>query len=135
MQKIILYYKFAPITDPEAVRLWQKTLCDKLNLKGRILLSKHGINGTLGGDIEDLKTYVRETKSFHAFTGTEFKWNDGARDDFPKLSVKVRDEIVTFGAADELRVDEAWCGRWWQTSDAGRRSQTGGGARRRRRLF
>jgi len=106
MQKIILYYKFAPITDPEAVRLWQKTLCDKLNLKGRILLSKHGINGTLGGDIEDLKTYVRETKSFHAFTGTEFKWNDGARDDFPKLSVKVRDEIVTFGAADELRVDE-----------------------------
>ena len=50
MQKILLYYKFTPISDPEAVRLWQKTLCDSLNLKGRILISKHGINGTVGGE-------------------------------------------------------------------------------------
>jgi UPF0176 protein len=87
MQKIILYYKFTPISDPEAVKLWQKTLCDKLNLRGRILLSKHGINGTLGGDIEDLKTYVRETKTFHGFKDTTFKWSEGGRDNFPKLSV------------------------------------------------
>jgi UPF0176 protein len=106
MQKIILYYKFTPITDPEAVRLWQKTLCEKSQLQGRILISKHGINGTLGGDIESLKTYVKETKQFAGFKGTVFKWSEGAREDFPKLSVKVRDEIVTFGAADELKVDE-----------------------------
>jgi UPF0176 protein len=106
MQKVILYYKFTPLTDPEAVRLWQRTLCEKLNLTGRILLSKHGINGTLGGDIEDLKTYAKETKLFAPFKGTAFKWSDGGRDNFPKLSVKVRDEIVTFGAAKELEVDE-----------------------------
>lgn len=106
MQKILLYYKFTPLSDPEAVRLWQKTLCEKLSLKGRILLSEHGINGTVGGDIEDLKAYVKETKSFPGFKGTQFKWSDGSRDDFPKLSIKVRDEIVTFGAADELKVDE-----------------------------
>jgi len=106
MQKIILYYKFAPISDPEAVRLWQKTLCDTHNLKGRILISKHGINGTLGGDIADLKAYVKETKKYAGFKGTEFKWSDGGRENFPKLSVKVRDEIVSFGAADELKVDE-----------------------------
>ncbi len=106
MHKIILYYKFTPIADPEAVRLWQKTLCEKLDLHGRILLSKHGINGTLGGDLDDLKTYVKETKQFAGFKGTTFKWSDGGRDNFPKLSVKVRDEIVTFGAADELKVDE-----------------------------
>jgi UPF0176 protein len=106
MQKIILYYKFMPLTDPEAVRLWQRTLCEKLNLTGRILLSKHGINGTLGGDIEDLKTYAKETKLFQPFKGMAFKWSDGGRENFPKLAVKVRDEIVTFGAADELEVDE-----------------------------
>lgn len=104
-QKIILYYKFAPIADPEAVRLWQRALCVSLNLKGRILISKHGINGTLGGRLDDLKTYVKETKAFSAFNGTTFKWSDGGRENFPKLSVKVRDEIVTFGAADELKVD------------------------------
>jgi UPF0176 protein len=106
MQKILLYYKFTPLTDPEAVRLWQKTLCQKLNLQGRILLSKHGINGTVGGDIEDLKTYAKETKLFVPFKGMAFKWSDGLREDFPKLSVKVRDEIVTFGAANELQVDD-----------------------------
>jgi len=106
MQKIILYYKFTPISDPEAVKLWQRTLADSLNLRGRILISKHGINGTLGGDVEGLKKYVKETKQFTGFKGTIFKWSEGSREDFPKLSVKVRDEIVTFGAADELQVDE-----------------------------
>jgi UPF0176 protein len=106
MQKILLYYQFTPITDPEAIRLWQKALCERLNLRGRILLSTHGINGTVGGDVDDLKAYVKETKSYAAFKKTVFKWSDGSREHFPKLSIKVRDEIVTFGAADEIKVDE-----------------------------
>lgn len=106
MQKIILYYKFALVSDPEMARLWQRALCEKLNLKGRIILSEHGINGTLGGDIEDLKAYIKETKTFAGFKDTVFKWSDGGRDDFPKLSVKVRPEIVTFGAPDEIKVND-----------------------------
>ncbi|HLZ14592.1 MAG TPA: rhodanese-related sulfurtransferase, partial [Candidatus Saccharimonadales bacterium] len=92
--------------DPEVVRLWQKTLCEKLNLRGRILISKHGLNGTVGGELADLKAYVKETKLYAPFKDTAFKWSDGGREHFPKLSVKVRDEIVTFGAADELQVNE-----------------------------
>lgn len=107
MQKIILYYKFTPIKDPEAVRLWQRNLCETLNLKGRILLSSHGINGTLGGDLADLKKYIKGTKQHAAFKNTAFKWSEGCREDFPKLAVKVRDEIVTFGAPDEIKVDAA----------------------------
>jgi UPF0176 protein len=106
MQKILLYYKFAPLPDPEAVRLWQKTLCESLGLRGRILISTHGLNGTVGGDLEALKAYAKATKSYPAFKGIVFKWSEGDRDSFPKLSVKVRDEIVSFGAADELKVDE-----------------------------
>ena len=106
MQKILLYYKFAPIADPEAVRLWQRALCEQYNLRGRILISKHGLNGTVGGDVDDLKAYIKATKSYAPFKGIEFKWSDGGRESFPKLSIKVRDEIVTFGAADELKVDE-----------------------------
>jgi UPF0176 protein len=78
-----------------------------LNLQGRILISPHGLNGTVGGEMKDLKAYIKETKSFAPFKGITFKWSDGGRDDFPKLSVKVRDEIVAFDAADELRVDES----------------------------
>jgi UPF0176 protein len=106
MQKILLYYKFAPLSDPEAVRLWQKALCEQLNLKGRILISKHGLNGTVGGDLDDLKAYAKAVKSYAPFKGVVFKWSEGSRDHFPKLSIKVRDEIVSFNAGDELKVDE-----------------------------
>ena len=104
VQKIVLYYRFQPVADPEAVRLWQRALCEKLNLRGRIIISQHGINGTVGGELADLKVYTRTTKEY--FKDTKFKWSDGMRDHFPKLSVKVRPEIVTFGAGDELQVDE-----------------------------
>ena len=73
MQKILLYYKFTPLSDPEAVKLWQKTLCESLNLRGRILISRHGLNGTVGGDIDDLKAYIRATKQYPGFRDTVFK--------------------------------------------------------------
>jgi len=106
MRKILLYYVFTPLNDPEAIRLWQKTLCERLGLRGRIIISKHGLNGTVGGDLDALRTYVKETKAYAPFKGIDFKWSDGLHEDFPKLSIKVRDEIVTFGAPDELKVDE-----------------------------
>lgn len=106
MEKVILYYKFVPIFDPTTVMFWQRALCEKLGLKGRILISPHGINGTLGGDLKSLKYYTREMKLHPLFNGTVFKWSDGGADDFPKLKVKVKDEIVAFGAADEIVVTE-----------------------------
>lgn len=103
MQKIILYYCFMPVVDPEAVRLWQRSLCEQFGLKGRIIIASHGINGTLGGEVKDLKAYAKATKRY--FQSISFKWSEGGAADFPKLSVKVRPEIVTFNAADEIKVD------------------------------
>ncbi|WP_291050129.1 rhodanese-related sulfurtransferase [Herbiconiux sp.] len=119
--KIILYYVFAPVADPEAVRLWQRDLCESLGLRGRILLSSQGINGTLGGELDAVKRYLRKTREFAPFAGLEAKWSEGTgleselasrhtvyrpSTDFPRLSVKVREEIVSFGAPHELQVDE-----------------------------
>jgi UPF0176 protein len=106
LPKVILYYTFTPLSDPAAIRIWQKTLCEALNLKGRIIVSPHGINGTLGGDIDDLKKYIRQTRSYDGFAKMKFKWSDGTGNDFPKLSVKVRAELVAFGNPDEIKVDK-----------------------------
>ena len=105
MPKIVLYYCFTPIADPEAVRLWQKELCERFELTGRIIISTHGINGTVGGAMADVKQYVRRTKEFAPFRDIDFKWSTGTGADFPRLSVKVRDEIVTFGVPKEIKVD------------------------------
>lgn len=111
--KVLLYYQFTPIADPDAVRLWQRDLCELLGLRGRILISKDGINGTVGGNIAAVKKYWRKTRDYPGFKDIDFKWSEGTgldehgmSLDFPRLSVKVRDEIVSFGAPGELQVDE-----------------------------
>jgi UPF0176 protein len=104
---VLLYYKFTPLDDPETVKLWQKTLCESLNLRGRILVSKQGLNGTVGGNMKDLKSYVKQTKSYPVFKDIVFKWSDGSREDFPRLSVRTRHELVGFkNSEDEFTVDE-----------------------------
>ena len=109
--KVLLYYAFAELPDPEAVRLWQHTLAEAHGLRGRIIVAPHGINGTLGGDVVQLKKYVKGTKAYGPFHDIDFKWSegranpDGSSADFPRLSVKVRDELVTFGAPGEVRLD------------------------------
>ncbi|MEV8250413.1 rhodanese-related sulfurtransferase [Microbacterium sp. NPDC076768] len=111
--KIVLFYAFTPLADPEAVRVWQRDFGEALGLRGRLLISKDGVNGTLGGDITVLKKWLRSFRSYAPFANVDIKWSegtgvdaDGRSLDFPKLSVKVRDEIVSFGAPGELRVDE-----------------------------
>jgi UPF0176 protein len=104
--RIILYYIFTPLSDPVAIKLWQQQLCESLNLKGRIIISKHGINGTLGGDMAALKKYVKNTKSYPGFKRIDFKWSEGAGSDFPRLKIKVRDELVGFGNPAEIVVDD-----------------------------
>lgn len=85
---------------------WQRTLCESLGLKGRVLISPHGINGTLGGDMNALKAYVKQMNLHPKFKGITYKWSDGGAQHFPKLKVKVKDEVVAFEAADELVVDD-----------------------------
>lgn len=104
--KVILYYKFAPVNDPNITMRWQKELCARLGLKGRIIISPHGINGTLGGGLENLREYKREMNRSVLFKGIMYKWSDGTSEDFPKLSVKVKDELVAFKASDEIVVGE-----------------------------
>ena len=110
--KIALYYAFTPLADPDAIRLWQRDLCESLHLRGRIIVSRHGINGTVGGTVENVKRYIRKTKQYPGFAHLDVKWSDGTHlgedgfiVDFPRLSVKARAEVVSFGVPDEVVVD------------------------------
>ena len=106
LHRIVLFYCFTPLSDPEAVRLWQRSLCEGLGLTGRIIVSKDGINATVGGELGAVKRYVRTTREYPGFRGIDVKWSEGGAADFPRLSVKVRPELVTFGAPGEIAVDE-----------------------------
>lgn len=102
--KIALYYHFSPIHDPQAVALWQRELCQRLGLTGRIIIAEHGINGTVGGPIRAVKEYVKNTRGYEGFKELEVKWSDGSAEDFPRLSVKVKPELVAFDRPEEIHV-------------------------------
>jgi len=106
LQKVILFYAFAPVADPNAVRLWQREICERYGLRGRIIISPHGINGTLGGGMTALKRYVRTTKQFPGFDRADFKWSSAEGSEFPRLSVKVRRELVAFTMPAEIEVGQ-----------------------------
>lgn len=92
--KIILYYNYVDIEDPQELMNSQRELCEKLDLKGRVIIAHEGINGTLEGSEENIKQYVDNLLSDPRFKETHMKYSDGIGDAFPKLSIKVKDEIV-----------------------------------------
>lgn len=92
--QVLLYYKYVSVPDPEILRDQQRELCLKLNLKGRIIVAKEGINGTLEGLTADTQRYIKETTKDPLFKDLTFKKSQGNGNAFPKLSVKVRPEIV-----------------------------------------
>ncbi|MGH7142272.1 MAG: rhodanese-related sulfurtransferase [Candidatus Saccharimonadales bacterium] len=104
MQKIILFYKFYPLTEPQMTMRWQRELCLRLHLMGRVIIADHGINGTLGGEPRELKTYIKSMNQTIEFKDTAYKWSNGSREDFPRLSIKVRKELVTLAPSETFDV-------------------------------
>ena len=56
--------------------------------------------------MSDLKKYVKATKEYPGFSQIDFKWSKGTGNDFPKLKIKVKDDLVSFGKTDEIKVGE-----------------------------
>lgn len=100
MYQILLYYKYTKIENPEELMQSTREICDELGLKGRIIIAKEGINGTLEGTVENTQKYIDWMKSDPRFDGMNWKISEGTGSAFPKLSIKVRDEIVTLGLGE-----------------------------------
>ncbi|MEX2029055.1 MAG: rhodanese-related sulfurtransferase [Candidatus Paceibacterota bacterium] len=93
--EIILFYKYVYISDPQAVKERQMEICRKLGLKGRCIIAPEGINATFEGTRENIKKYITEIATDKRFLNIHFKLSVGTGSAFPKLSVKVRNEIVS----------------------------------------
>src|SRR3989338_8970087 len=92
---IILFYKYIHIDDPEAVAKREREICARLGLKGRCIIASEGINATYEGTKENIEKYVKELEKDTRFQGIHFKYSSGNGKAFPKLSIKVRKEIVS----------------------------------------
>lgn len=99
MGKIILFYKYVTLENPKKVLDWQKTICTSLGLKGRIILAHEGINATLGGESIAIDEYVTAMKQDPLFADIDFKESIGSANCFPRLAIKIKEEIVKMGVS------------------------------------
>lgn len=94
---VILFYTFTEIEDPKKLMIAQKELCANLGLTGRMLIAREGINATFEGTEDAIETYCKEFAKDKRFSEVPIKRSEGTGSSFPKLKIKVRDEIVTLG--------------------------------------
>ncbi len=97
MKSIILFYKYIFIDRPHKILTWQKEICARFRLKGRVILGHEGINGTLGGDHENLELYKQQMLEHPLFNDIDFKETTHTGDHFPRLRIVIKKEIVNLG--------------------------------------
>ena len=110
--EIIIFYKYTTVSDPVGFVNWQKATCTELNLLGRILIAKEGINGSVEGTPDAIAEYQRRmlaqdggVGTFGDFSNLWFKTSPGTGDAFAKLKVKARNVILATGLNDENDID------------------------------
>ncbi len=101
LYEILLYYKYTNIANPDEFCREHRLLCEQLGLKGRIIITSEGINGTVEGLRENTQKYIDVVTKDSRFTDMNFKRSEGTGNAFPKLSVKSRTEIVSAHLGDE----------------------------------
>ncbi len=95
--QILLFYKYVHINDPEMVASFQRDLQSRLGVKGRTIVASEGINVTLEGEKDKTEEYIKEIEKDPRFQNIHWKKSVGTGNAFPRLSVKVRNEIVSLG--------------------------------------
>ena len=94
---VAAFYKFVPFSGPRHFQPQLKRFMQKHGIKGTVLLSPEGINGTVSGDREAIDRLLTYLKSDHKFTDLEHKESYFHRQPFERTKVKVKKEIISLG--------------------------------------
>ncbi|MGM0238844.1 oxygen-dependent tRNA uridine(34) hydroxylase TrhO [Enterococcus sp. AZ103] len=100
--RVLLYYNYTEITDPEAFAAEHLAFCKSLDLKGRILVANEGINGTLSGTLEATDAYMEMMLADERFKDTYFKMDESEGHAFKKMFVRPRHELVALNLEDDI---------------------------------
>lgn len=101
---IILFYKFAEITDPEDFINEQLNFCNREQLYGKILVAQEGINGSLSGSKEQIDNYKKFLTKNPDFADIDFKEEISTFNPFKKMIVRQKNEIIRMD--QELDLDK-----------------------------
>ncbi|MBC8111838.1 MAG: rhodanese-related sulfurtransferase [Verrucomicrobia bacterium] len=95
--RILLYYCYTPIEDPETFREQHHLFCIENQLFGRVIVAHEGLNGTVSGTTQACELYMQTLHADPRFAAIDFKVEAAVGHAFKKLHVRVKDEIVHSG--------------------------------------
>jgi predicted sulfurtransferase len=99
--KVILWYRYCPISDVATLIETLTIKCKSLHLLGRILLSIEGMNGTLAGSCEDIDHFINYLSDDLNFHHIDWKFHIEYQhcDYLPFLQLSIREvqEIISCG--------------------------------------
>ena len=95
-------YRFVDLDDRDELRQPFRYICEKLKLKGTILLSKNGINFFLAGKQDSIDSYIEFLESDDRFIGIPLKISYTDYQPFRRMLVRLKKEIIALGI-DEIR--------------------------------
>lgn len=98
--KVISFYKYINVDDPESLAKEHLEWCMQNGIKGKIYLAKEGINGSVFGDNEVTENYINHLRSYKIFEDVWFKETHTDEIAFSKMHVRVKSEIVNSGLYD-----------------------------------
>jgi UPF0176 protein len=104
--RVLLYYQYVTIDNPEEFAFEHKAMCDEIGLKGRILVATEGINGTVSGTVEQTDLYMEKMKQDSRFADMIFKIDEADEHAFKKMKVRHRPELVTLRLEDDVNPHE-----------------------------
>ena len=97
---VIALYKFASLPQFKALREPLLAECERLAIKGTLLLAPEGINGTVSGERKAVIELVNYINSIEPLKGIEHKESFYDDQPFYRMKVKLKKEIVTMGVED-----------------------------------
>ena len=95
--KVISFYKYVDIENPEALAKEHLNWCLANKIKGKVYLAKEGISGSIFGDDESITKYKNQLRSYNLFEDVWFKETLTKNIAFSKMHVRVKGEIVNSG--------------------------------------
>lgn len=104
--RILLYYFYTDISDPEGLSKEHLRICKDMDLKGRILIANEGINGTVSGTVENTEKYKQYMEKHPLFEGIIFKEDEAEEHAFKKMHVRPRPELVNLSLEEDVNPHE-----------------------------
>ena len=95
--KVAAFYSFIDLSDLLELKSEFTEFLKKQDIRGTMLIASEGINGTLAGKESSINEFKIFLKSKDLFEAKNFKTSHCEYDPFPRLKIKLKDEIVTIG--------------------------------------